>query len=58
MTFTLKRLHQRVYQIGIIDDHSRYLVGWGLFSTQSQSNVLEVLKRAIIQLSDYKVWIS
>jgi transposase InsO family protein len=49
MTFTLKRLYQRVYLIGLIDDHSRYLVGWGLFSSQVQSNVLEVIKQAIIE---------
>lgn len=48
MTFTLKRLYQRVYIIGIIDDHSRYIVGWGFYSSQGQGNVLEVLKRAII----------
>ena len=29
-TFNLKRMY-KVYLVGIIDDHSRYLVGWGLF---------------------------
>ena len=49
MTFTLKRLYQRVYLIGIIDDHSRYIVGCGLYGSQTQSNVLEVLKRTIVE---------
>jgi transposase InsO family protein len=47
-TFQLKRLY-RVYLIGIIDDHSRFLVGWGLFRQQTAEAVLEVLKGAIGQ---------
>jgi transposase InsO family protein len=47
-TFHLKRMYQ-VYLIGIIDDHSRYLVGWGLFRQQGAEAVLEVLKGAIGQ---------
>ncbi len=47
-TFPLKRLY-RVYLVGIIDDHSRYLVGWGLFRQQTAEAVLEVLKGAIGQ---------
>jgi transposase InsO family protein len=47
-TFQLKRMYQ-VYLIGIIDDHSRYLVGWGLFRQQGAEAVLEVLKGAIGQ---------
>jgi transposase InsO family protein len=38
-----------VYLIGILDDHSRYLVGWGLFRQQNADAVLEVLKGAIGQ---------
>jgi transposase InsO family protein len=37
----------RVYLIGFLDDHSRYLVGWGLYAGQSGKLVIEVLKRAI-----------
>jgi transposase InsO family protein len=47
-TFQLKRLY-RVYLIGIIDDHSRFLVGWGLYRQQTTEAVLEVLKGAIGQ---------
>ena len=35
--------------IAIIDDHSRFLVGWGLFRQQTTDAVLEVLKAAIGQ---------
>jgi transposase InsO family protein len=47
-TFTLKRLYQ-VYLVGIIDDHSRYIVGWGLYRRQTADAVLEVVKGAIGQ---------
>jgi transposase InsO family protein len=47
-TFQLKRLY-RVYLIGVIDDHSRFLVGWGLYRQQTAEAVLEVLKGAIGQ---------
>jgi len=47
-TFELKRMY-RVYLIGIIDDHSRYIVGWGLFRQQTADAVLEVVKGAIGQ---------
>jgi len=47
-TFQLKRMYP-VYMIGMIDDHSRYLVGWGLFRQQNAEAVLEVLKGAIGQ---------
>ena len=46
--FQLKRMY-RVYLIGIIDDHSRFIVGWGLFRQQGAEAVLEVLKGAIGQ---------
>jgi transposase len=45
-TFNLKRMY-KVYLIGIIDDHSRYLVGWGLYRQQSADAVLEVVKGAL-----------
>jgi transposase InsO family protein len=47
-TFQLKRMYP-VYLIGILDDHSRYVVGWGLFRQQNADAVLEVLKGAIGQ---------
>ena len=37
-----------VYLIGILDDHSRYLTGWGLFRQQNADAVLEVLKGSIV----------
>jgi len=47
-TFKLKRLYP-VYLVGMIDDHSRYLVGHGLYRQQSTEAVLEVVKGAIGQ---------
>ncbi len=47
-TFQLKRMYP-VYLVGILDDHSRYLAGWGLFRQQNADAVLEVLKGAIGQ---------
>lgn len=38
---------QNVYLIGFMDDYSRYVVGWGLFSSQTGPRVLEVLRTAI-----------
>ena len=40
---------QNVYLIGFMDDFSRYVVGWGLFSSQTGARVLEVLRTAIGQ---------
>lgn len=47
-TFQLKRMY-RVYLVGIIDDHSRFIVGWGLFRQQTAEAVLEVVRGAIGQ---------
>lgn len=47
-TFNLKRLYP-VYLVGIIDDHSRYMVGHGLFRQQNAHAVMEVLKGAVGQ---------
>jgi transposase InsO family protein len=38
-----------VYLIGFMDDHSRYIVGWGLYASQGSAQVLEVLRNAIGQ---------
>jgi putative transposase len=37
----------RVYLIGFMDDHSRYMVSWGLYAGQSGKLVLEVLRRGL-----------
>ncbi len=47
-TFNLKRMY-KVYLVGIIDDHSRYMVGWGLFRQQTAASVMEVVKGTIGQ---------
>ena len=47
-TFHLKRMYP-VYLVGMIDDHSRYIVGHGLFRQQTAQAVLEVVKGAIGQ---------
>jgi len=46
MTFMLKGQY-RVYLIGFMDDHSRFLVGWGLYRFQTTANVQEVFRAAI-----------
>lgn len=40
---------QKVYLIAFMDDHSRYIVGWGLFAAQGSPQVMEVLRNAIGQ---------
>ncbi len=45
-TFDLKRMYKG-YLIGIIDDHSRFLVGHGLYRQQTAEAVLEVVKGAV-----------
>lgn len=47
-TFELKKMF-RVYLVGMIDDHSRYIVSHGLFRQQTADAVLEVVKGAIGQ---------
>jgi transposase InsO family protein len=46
-TFILKRQNRRVYLVAFMDDHSRYIVGYGLHASQSTALVLEVLRAAI-----------
>jgi transposase InsO family protein len=43
-TFILKRQNRRVYLVAFLDDHSRYVVGYGLHASQSATLVLEVLR--------------
>jgi len=45
---------QKVYLIAFMDDHSRYVVGWGLYASQGSSQVLEVLRNAIGQYGNPK----
>jgi transposase InsO family protein len=40
---------QKVYLIAFMDDHSRYVVGWGLYAAQGSLQVMEVLRNAIGQ---------
>jgi transposase InsO family protein len=46
-TFILKRQNRRVYLVAFLDDHSRFLVGYGLHASQSASLVLEVFRAAL-----------
>jgi len=46
MSFMIKGQY-RVYLIGFMDDHSRFLVGWGLYRFQTSANVQEVFRAAI-----------
>ena len=47
-SFELKRMY-RAYLVGMIDDHSRYIVGHGLFRQQKADAVMDVVKGAIGQ---------
>lgn len=46
-TFMLKRQNRRVYLVAFLDDHSRFITGYGLHASQSAALVLEVLRAAI-----------
>jgi transposase InsO family protein len=46
-TFVLKRQNRRVYLVAFMDDHSRFVTGFGLHASQSTALVLEVLRTAI-----------
>jgi transposase InsO family protein len=46
-TFVLKRQNRRVYLVAFLDDHSRFVVGYGLHASQSTALVLEVLRAAL-----------
>ncbi|QVL30224.1 transposase family protein [Telmatocola sphagniphila] len=43
----LKRQNRRVHLVGFMDDHSRFLVGYGLHASQSSALVLEVLRASM-----------
>ena len=46
-TFVLKRQTQRVYLVAFMDDHSRFIVSYGLHASQSAALVLETLRAGI-----------
>ncbi len=46
-TFILKRQNRRVYLVSFLDDHSRFVTGYGLHASQSTALVLEVFRAAI-----------
>jgi len=46
-TFVLKRQNRRVYLVAFLDDHSRFVVSYGLHASQSTALVLEVLEAGI-----------
>jgi transposase InsO family protein len=46
-TFVLKRQNRRVFLIAFMDDHSRFIVSYGLHASQSSALVLEVLRSGI-----------
>jgi transposase InsO family protein len=46
-TFMLKRQNRRVYLVAFMDDHSRFIVGYGLHASQSSALVMEVFRAAI-----------
>jgi putative transposase len=46
-TFALKRQGRRLYLVAFLDDHSRYVVGYGLYPTMSTALVLEAFHAAV-----------
>lgn len=46
-TFVLKRQNQRVYFVAFLDDHSRFVMSYGLYASRSASLVLEVFRADI-----------
>jgi transposase InsO family protein len=46
-SFVLKRQNRRVFLVAFMDDHSRFLVGYGLHASQSAALVLEVFRVAL-----------
>src|SRR4029077_19769124 len=46
-TFVLKRENRRVHLVGFLDDHSRFIVGYGLPATASGALVRETLLAAV-----------
>ena len=47
-TFMLKRQNRRVHLVGFMDDHSRFMVSYGLHATAATALVIEVLRAGIV----------
>lgn len=45
--FVLKRQNMRVYLVGFMDDHSRFITAYGLHTSQSAALVIETLRAGI-----------
>jgi transposase InsO family protein len=46
-TFILKRQNRRVYLVAFMDDHSRYIVGYGLHASCTSPLVIEAFRAAV-----------
>ncbi len=46
-SFMLKRQNRRVYLVGFIDDHSRFMVGYGVWASAPTALVIEVFRAAV-----------
>jgi transposase InsO family protein len=46
-TFVLKRHNRRLFLVAFLDDHSRFLVSYGLHASQSAALVMEVLRAGL-----------
>jgi transposase InsO family protein len=46
-SFVLKRQNRRLYLVAFLDDHSRFITGFGLHASQSAALVLEVLRASL-----------
>jgi len=46
-TYVLKRQNRRIYLVAFMDDHSRFVVSYGLHASQSTALTLEVLRAGI-----------
>jgi len=46
-SFMLKRQNRRVYLVAFMDDHSRFITGYGLHASQSAALVIEVLRSSL-----------
>jgi transposase InsO family protein len=47
LTFMLKRQNRRLYMVAFLDDHSRFIVSFGLHASASTSLVIEALEAGI-----------
>ncbi|HSB72645.1 MAG TPA: transposase family protein [Candidatus Methylomirabilis sp.] len=47
--FTFRLGGKNAYLIGLLDDHSRYVVGLDVFRSQTAEHVLEVYRRAVAE---------